>query len=255
MNSLFKKPFALAMGPQRCGTRWLEAYIRSRGDVCLPTNVKEIFYFDRHFQRGPEFYASHFNPQPQHALVMELSTTAFDSPEAPRYAQNILGQDINLLCPLRDPVSRSIDVYLSYLSYGIVSGTLPEAIDQAPQILLGSRYADNLEPWIERFTRERLQVIFYEGLQENPETYARGVCEALWLPYQEPDSGLAELVRPAVHPAPAGLARLLPGLPKKKTAASVAISDSDRAWLRDRLAGEKAKLEKLLDLKISLWMS
>lgn len=251
MNSLFKKPFALAMGPQRCGTRWLEAYIRARGDVCLPTNVKEIFYFDRHFQRGPEFYASHFNPQPDHALVMELSTTAFDSPEAPRYAQNLLGQDINLLCPLRDPISRAIDVYLGHLSYGIVSGSLVEAVDQAPQILLGSRYADNLERWIERFGRERLQVVFYEVLQDNPETYARGVCEALWLPYQAPGSGLAGLIRPASTPR-AGLSRLLPGLSKKK-ASPISVSDSDRAWLQDRLSGEKGKLEKLLGQSISLW--
>ncbi len=79
----FDKNFALSIGPQRAGARWIDRYLRGRGDVCLPTHVKEIFYFDRHFERGPEFYFGHFRYLPQHKIGVEVTTTAFDHPEAP----------------------------------------------------------------------------------------------------------------------------------------------------------------------------
>ena len=254
MNSLFAKPFALSIGPQRCGTRWLEAYLRGRGDVCLPETVKEIFFFDRHFQRGPEFYISHFHPQDRHALVMELTTTAFDSPEAPRYAYNLLGQNIVLLCPLRDPLARAREVYIDHLNYGIVSGSIAEAVEQAPQILLASRYADNIERWLERFGRERLNVVFYEDLERDPSGYAKTVSEALWLPFKEPAPGV-RLTPPSSVARPQTFQSLLrnlrPGSSKGGGASPAPMPDMD--WLAERLAPEKERLEKLLGMKISAW--
>ena len=250
MNNLFNKAFALSIGPQRCGTRWIDAYIRSRGDVCLPETVKEIFFFDRHFQRGPEFYVSHFHPQDHHVLAMELTTTAFESPEAPRYAHSLLGQDITLLCPLRDPLARARDVYIDYLNYGLVSGSIAEAVDQAPQILLASRYADHLERWLERFGRERLSVVFYEELQRDPAVYASSLCQALWLPFKGPRKDIALTPRPVLSRAQ-GLARFLKGF----TAPAKTPPEPELGWLEERLAPEKEKLEKLLGIKIPYWKS
>src|SRR5262245_58826198 len=117
-QSLFGKPAALSIGPQRCGTSRIHDYFKARGDVCLP-DVKEIFYFDRHFQRGPEFYAEHFKIEPQHRLVMELTTTAFDNPDAPDHVHTLFGTDVKLICPLRNPVERSKAIYADYIKYGL----------------------------------------------------------------------------------------------------------------------------------------
>lgn len=228
MNPIFDKPYALAMGPQRCGTRWLEAYLRGRGDVCLP-DVKEIFYFDRHFQRGAEFYTAHFNARPAHVLVMELTTTAFDSPDAPRYAYDLLGPDINLLCPLRDPVMRAWDIYRHHLEYGLVSGGIADAVEQAPQILLASRYAFHLERWLERFGRDRLNIVYYEQLIKDTPGHARAVCDALWLP-EKPFNNLPPVPTGGSHPDP-----------------------QSHAWLKERLSKEQGSLENLLNIKIPGW--
>lgn len=106
-SAKFDRPFALSMGPQRSATSWLDRYLRMRGDVCLPRGVKEVFFFDRYFHRGFGFYKRHYTPNSKHSLIMEISTTSFDHPEAPSRVYKIFGDQITLICPLRHPVERS----------------------------------------------------------------------------------------------------------------------------------------------------
>ena len=104
---LFPVPFALLIGPQRAGTTWVDRYLRSREDICLPDQVKEIFFFDRNYDRGLDFYKSHFKPDKNHRLIMEITATAFDHPQAPQRIYDTFGKNIRLICPLRHPVIRS----------------------------------------------------------------------------------------------------------------------------------------------------
>lgn len=170
------------MGPQRSGTSWLDRYLRDRGDICLPHDVKEIFFFDRNFDRGADYYQSHFDPQPQHRAIMEVSTTSFDMPEAPENVFNLLGKNVTLLCPLRHPVSRSYSLYLHYKRYGMVSGSLQDACRDMPQIIESSYYADHLNRWLAFYAIDDLQFIFQEDLEDDYETYVAAVCAILNLP-------------------------------------------------------------------------
>lgn len=182
---IFEKPFALFMGPQRAGTSWLDAYFRYRGDVCLPSEVKEIFFFDRHHSRGLDFYTSHFDIKPGHALIAEVSTTAFDHSDAPRRVKEIFGDDLTLICPLRMPVPRSYSLYTHYRRYGLVSGSLMEACEQEPQILNSSRYVRHLERWFEFFAPGQIHFIFQEDLEQDQERFVHNLCDLLDLTYQE----------------------------------------------------------------------
>jgi hypothetical protein len=240
MNSPFSKPFALAMGPQLCGTDWLEAYLQGRGDICLPQGVKETFFFDRHFTRGDDFYFSHFRESNNQLLIMELATTVFDVPEAAARVNDLVGPKIKLLCPLRHPVDRAYAAYQEFLRYGIVSGPVSEAADQAPQILHSSRYADHLARWIDIFGAAAIKIVYYEDLIRDPAHYVGEVCAALGIPYKAPAdksrfSGMLE--------------RLASGLGGREPAGS----DDNRHWLQERLEPEMVRLEKLLGHGIRAW--
>lgn len=241
MGKLFDNmPVALTIGPQGCGTPWIYDYIKMRGDVCLPAGVREIFYFDRHHQRGPEFYASHFDPQPHHKLIMEITTTAFDSPEAADHVYKLLGPDVKLICPLRHPVERSKAVFADYLRYGLVKGSAEEAAQQIPQILFASHYAERLEPWLIQFGPENIHVILYEQLKRDENVFTSELCRLLGLPLVPPPprgglwSGLSEFVRPKKPPAPL-------------------MQRQDELWLKSRLDPEVSLLEKRLGKSISYW--
>lgn len=180
-NKVFDKPFVLSMGPQRAGTSWLDRYLRVRGDVCVPAEVKEIFFFDRHYHRGSQFYFDHFQPAPEHKIIMEVSTTSFDVPDAPRHVHEVFGKDLTMLCPLRHPVARSYSLYLHYKRYGMVSGSLQEAYRENPQIIESSRYTDHLENWYEYYGPEHIHLLFQEELEADFERYVAQVCDVLKL--------------------------------------------------------------------------
>ena len=230
LEKLFSKPFALSIGPQACGANILHDYFRSREDVVLP-HVREIFYFDRHIQRGSEFYKEHFRDSHNAALFMELTTTAFDHPEAPRRVKDLLGRDVKLFCPLRDPVERSLAVYRQYLRYGIVKGGIEDACMLAPQILHASRYADHLEAWVSEF--EALYFLTFEDLENNREQVLKDLCVYLDVPFKP----LSQKFK-----VPKFFPQVWLPLERGKDADKEA-----KAWLSKELEGECQRVETLLD--------
>lgn len=174
------------MGPQRSGTTWVDRYLRSRGDICLPGEVKEVFFFDRNFDRGLDFYKSHFDLESKHKLVMEITATSFDCSEAPERVAQAFGQNIKMICPLRHPITRSYSLYLHYLRYGIVTGTLQEAVQQVPQILDSSRYAEHLQNWSNQFDIKNINFIYQEELESDQNSFVRKLCQGLDIEFQKP---------------------------------------------------------------------
>ena len=229
MAALFEKPFVLSIGPQRAGADLVYHYYQTRDDVCLPFDAREIFFFDRHYLRGVEFYKSHFTPQKQHKIIAEITTTLFDFPEAPGRIYDIFGDDVTLICPLRDPVTRSYAVYKDYKEYGIVNGPIQSAVDEAPQILYASRYADHLQHWLDVFGRGKIQFLFYEDALNDPQNYYEKLCVMTGIAYKMPTKDIT---------APAEKAQ----------------NDQDiLQWLSQRLNHEIEKLEDLLGGSIAAW--
>lgn len=270
---VLSRPFVLSMGPQRAGTSWLDRYLRTRGDVALPEGVKEVFYFDRNYERGIDFYDTHFEPEDQHKTLMEISTTSFDYKEAPERVHRVFGKDVKLLCPLRHPVLRSYSLYLHYLRYGIVHGTLREACFQNPQILESSHYAKHLKNWQSYFDKDQITVVFQEDLENNQDEYVKTVCEAIgvdYIPVPEDISqrynvmtysksgfiakmaqDVADWLRKrrlyfVINFAKAiGLKRLIFGV-ENPEARKTDISPADREWLEDQLQDQIALLEEMI---------
>lgn len=277
---MFDKPFALSMGPQRAGTTWLDRYLRSRGDICLPFDVKEIFYFDRHYDRGADFYKSHFKPGDKDSLVMEITATSFDCMEAPPRVLNSLGKDVRMLCPLRHPVTRSYSLYLHYLRYGIVSGNLQEAAATMPQIIESSLYHQHLQRWFDIFGKEPIHILYQEDLESDQDSYIEKLCDALSVSYKEPAedirgkynttsfSRFGPVARFAQNTADwlrahrmYGMINCAKALGLKKIifgkewpdAGSIEMPGPDKAFLLDHLGGEVEKLETLLGHSIPQW--
>lgn len=277
---IFDRPFVLSMGPQRAGTSWLDRYLRTRGDICLPGDVKEVFFFDRDYERGLRHYTAHFQPEDDHDIIMEISTTSFDHPDAPKRVFETFGKNVKLLCPLRHPILRSYSLYLHYRRYGLVSGTLEEAYAQDPQILSSSFYAKNLKRWMKYYPLENIHFVFQEVLESNQRKYITNVCKILDLPFMEAPEDARErynvttfsriglLAAAAQHAADwfrqrrlyfvinfakaIGLKPLIFGK-EKPDAMRGSIPDKEYHWLAEKLLPEVKKLEKLLGREITEW--
>lgn len=283
---LFDRPFIFSMGPQRCGTSWLDQYLRARGDICLPNQVKETFFFDRHYHRGGTYYRSYFRDLDQHRSFMEVSTTAFDCAQAPqRLFESIAGQ-VSLVCPLRDPVKRSYSLYVHYKRYGIVRGSLQEACEAMPQILTSSHYARHLQNWDQHYPLEDIAFFFQEELDVAPEIYLQKLCHVLQADFIDLQTGrldkpynaatrppsyllagvaqrIAQYLRRAdmfwvINAAKkAGLKPLFFGGESKgqgSIVTDIAAYEDDIHWLSEQLSGQVQAFENLTGVK-TLWHS
>src|SRR4051812_15175249 len=65
-------------GTQKGGTSALDYFLRQHPEICMPTDLKEVHFFDREemFQNGKpayEKYHAHFRPGPQQRMIGEAS--------------------------------------------------------------------------------------------------------------------------------------------------------------------------------------
>lgn len=273
-------PFAIFIGPQRAGTSWLYRYFKSRTDICSSDEIKELFFFDFNFDQGKKFYFSHFKPKPEHLLAVEVSATYFAHPDAPKRIYDYFGKDIKLVCPLRHPVIRSYSLYLHYKRYGLVEGTLQEACDAKPEILITSHYKDHLQNWIDVFGKDFIHFCFQEDLARNQNAYVSGICNYLNIPFDPVDEKIAGYHNVATQPPiqflaniaqktaqklrrlrlywainlakKIGLKALIFG-PEESSSVSNQIPEAERAYLEAKLDGQIKALEDMLGYKIPEW--
>lgn len=200
-------PDAIIIGPMKSGTSWIQEYLNSRGDVALPGGVKETFFFDRRYDKGLDWYTSHFEyaDSVRQLLAVEVAPSYFHSLIAAERMRSILGE-IPLVVTLRDPVRRAWSHYLHLRRYGYTNAPLREATREFPEILEASRYKTCLKRWQQSFQHDRMCVLWQEELAQSPEEYARKLCEGLSIPFVTPDASLQEKKNAAALPRSALLA-------------------------------------------------
>lgn len=194
---------ALVIGPMKAGTTWIHDYLAARGDVCLPSGVKETFYFDRYYERGRDWYSNHFRhwDAQRHRIMVEVAPSLFHAPEAAVRVRDDLGS-VPLLVVKRDPIARSWSHYMHLRRYGYTNEPLAGAIEAFPQIINASRYEEQIARWRATLPDAPLTVLELDLLKSDPEAYVRQLCEALGIPFKPiPEMVAGEANSAAVPPS------------------------------------------------------
>jgi hypothetical protein len=200
------KPTFLFIGPDKTGSTWLYQILRGHPDCHVP-DLKDIYFFDRFYSRGLDWYFSLFEDAAPHSgAVGELSHDyLFSAVAAERIAKDL--PDVKLLTCLRDPVERTFSHYLYMIRSGRTKDTFETALDRFPELIENSLYAKHLRPYLELFPRDQIKVLFFEKLRADPRGFAAEVFEFLEIPLVE-DLPYEERVLPASRPRSMVLARL-----------------------------------------------
>lgn len=274
-------PTGVAIGPMRTGSTWLYEYLSSRGDVCLPKDVKETFYFAENHDRGEAWYAHHFRhyDAARHRQIIEVSPTLFQNPAAVARVKKSLHCPV-LLATLRRPIARAWSHYLHLRQYGTTTLGFDAAVRELPAIVDSSLYARHLAAWLDAFGATAVHVTYYMDLKERPGEYVRQVDRAFGLPPAESGvippgkvnpGGLPRhlLLARAGRRAAAGLRRS--GLHRvvnagkrmglsnlvygrfRGTAPGPAMRPDTRRYLVERFAPDVAALERMLDINLDAW--
>ena len=199
-------PNFLYIGPDKAGSSWLHEVLLRHPEVFL-TEAKDLYFFDRYYDRGLDWYRAQFrHASHEHTVVGEVCQDYLFEPRAPERIRRCLGE-ANLMVTLREPAARAHSSYLHYLKHGIEVGTFREALDACPELLEHGRYGTALQGFLGHFPRRCLHVALFDDLQQDPQAFIDATTS--WLGISRFRLG-PELLRarlPASEPRSASLAR------------------------------------------------
>ena len=175
-------PNFLGIGAQKAGTSWLFHNIFQHPDV-RSGNRKELHYYDdpERYAQGREWYESQFTRNPSGSIVGECTPAylwtvgelppgatevqTFDIAErvAADYGPDE-GHDLRLIVCLRDPVDRAVSSFFHSMKHRRYPGASSpiEAARTWPGIIEKSRYATQIDAWLDHFPRQAFLFLVYE---------------------------------------------------------------------------------------------
>ncbi|HET9841618.1 MAG TPA: sulfotransferase domain-containing protein [Nocardioides sp.] len=214
-------PDFLYIGTSKAGSTWLFNALSVHPDVWLASN-KGLYFFDSHFDRGPDWYREQFEGADGRA-VGEFSHSYLSSPEAPERIA-AYSPAMRLLVCLREPVDRAFSDYLDLVKNNGFTGSFTEATEQYPRLLDRGRYATHLSRYLEHFPAAQLHVGLFDDLKTGAQGYADEVYDFLGIDRVVLSAADLRERMPAGRPRNAGMVGLA------KRASKLAASAGLRRW-------------------------
>jgi len=138
--------------------------------------TKELFFFDRYWTRGPDWYAAYFLGCPQGMVCGEISPSYFMHAAAPARIARVVPQ-AKLIFLLRDPVERAISAYRDMLAKGDTRLGLADALATHGQIIEEGCYARHLGRYADLFAASAIRIVITEDVQAGGETALSDIFE------------------------------------------------------------------------------
>lgn len=271
-------PDFLYIGPDKSGSTWLYNVL-SNHPQCFVPDAKDIYYFDKYYARGEDWYRGFFRAAPATASVKgEISHGYLFDEQAPiRIHQDF--PEAKVMTTLRHPVERSISHYFYLRASGLINCPLQEAVQIRPGIIQSSLYYQPIKRFSEQIPSHLLHISFFEDLQQHPREHAYAVFEFLGLDAldcvdfgakvrearQPKNVALAKMLKlAAIKARDLGFASMLGRIknsqminhlyrPLDKSAREVVTAD-DRAWLAAKLRDDTLRLEDFLSCDLQHWI-
>ncbi|TMC22491.1 MAG: sulfotransferase domain-containing protein [Chloroflexi bacterium] len=210
-SSLRLSPDFIIIGTARSGTTSLYNYLVRHPNVA-PALMKEVHFFDCHYQKGISWYHSQFPSIPYKYYTETIRRRTLITGEASPYymfhpyvpeRMAALLPNVKLIALLRNPVERVFSHYCWEVGWGNEKFSLEEAIEHEEKrirvdmkklatgdsfnhrhfsYLARSMYVDQLERWLQYFPRKQLLLIKSEELYAEPERIFKETLAFLHLP-------------------------------------------------------------------------
>ncbi len=163
-------PTFLVIGAMKGGTTSLYHYLKSHPDVFM-SSTKELHYFvaEKNLRRGIRWYERQFRGAGDAVAVGEASPDYSKFPLHDGVPERIAAvvPDVRLVYVMRNPLERIRSHYLHDLACGRERRPLAEAVVGNDHYLAPSRYALQVERYLEHFPREQLLLVTSEALRED----------------------------------------------------------------------------------------
>lgn len=171
------------IGAGKSASTWLQLQLQSDPAVYMPD--PELHYFSRNYSRGEDWYLSQYKQNPDGKTIGEKSNSYLYTPGAADRIHHHLPH-VKLIAQLRNPVERAYSNYCMLYRRGEVGSDietyLEPSVAHENKLLASGHFASHLQDFINLFGRERLLILFFEGVAGDPETQMSRVRAHLDLP-------------------------------------------------------------------------
>lgn len=191
-------PNFLFIGPAKSASTWIFEVLKSHPEVYVPP-CKDIYFFDKYYNKGLDWYSAHFIATLGKTAVGELSHDYLFSDEACERIDRDLPKVRLILC-LRNPVDRLYSDYLFNRKHGLVSGDVFDALKSDPEILRQSCYYQPVKRYVDRFGRDRVLILDFQEIKERPEKVVEDLYRFLNVDPGFKPPASSEVVLPASYP-------------------------------------------------------
>jgi hypothetical protein len=254
LKALCMKPSFLIIGAQKAGTTSLFNYLIQHPDILPSVVKKEPHYFDLYYNKGRNWYLSHFPVRQKGKITGEKSPYYLYNPLAPERSYNF-NPDFRIIVLLRDPVKRAYSHYHHEIENGREIRSFRKAIEeemnrvdvaherlirketsysyihQRYSYISRGKYAEQLDLWMKFFPREQFYIETAERFFREPQIVCSEIFDFLKLP--SATISTTKRHNPGNYDA---------------------ISESDKIWLTDFFRQLNAELEESYGVNIGEWI-
>lgn len=178
--------FALVIGAMKSGTTSLFEYLAGHPAIAAATPKEPGYFAFPHVKaRGDAWYLGLWRWDPaRHRVALEASPYYTKLPTLPGVPDAVAAfghahaADVRILYMMRDPIGR-MESHLRHEAQYHPARLVFRRRAVLDEALAYSSYAMQIAPWVERFGRDRVQLLVFEELSHDPEAVVRRVCRFL----------------------------------------------------------------------------
>ena len=165
-------PDFLIIGAMKAGTTSLYQDLKQNPTIYMPSDKEpnNLCHDEVLTEKGRRDYAKLFVKAKPGQICGEASTAYSKLPEfpgVPQRAKQLLGENLKVIYLVRDPIARIISHHHHEISSGVITCNIDEAVERYPRFLNFSRYAMQIQPWIDALSRDNVLIIHFETYINN----------------------------------------------------------------------------------------
>ena len=169
----------IIIGAGKCGTTSLHHYLSQHPEIYMCPK-KETFFFlgeNSHLENKKwgavenfEEYKSLFKDAPENAVVGEISTTYYGSPNAARLIYALI-PNAKIIAILRDPSIRAYSDYLMHQNIQSKNQDFESFINPEKYFIKLGFYHSQLIRYFNIFDRKNIKILLYEDFLDNSQAF------------------------------------------------------------------------------------
>lgn len=171
-HKIIRLPSFVIIGAMKSATSTLYEQLARQSGIFL-SDLKEPNFFsnDEQYSRGIEWYSALFSEAKSSDIAGEASTHYTKLPTYPETVARMRNwlERPRLIYVMRHPVDRLVSQYIHQWTEGEIRCGLQSALTKHPELIAYSRYARQLEPFINSFGNAAILPVFFDRLIAAPQ--------------------------------------------------------------------------------------